>query len=623
MTLMKTLATICFVLIATICFAADSLHVYPGYWWTGMKSPRLQLMLHGMHAGNIRDIKVSYPGVKIEKIHQADSKNYLFIDLLLSSAIKPGRFEFTFTRDGKRDKFSYELKSRENSKQRNQGVTSDDIIYLIMPDRFANGDPSNDRYDDLLDSVMNRKNPLLRHGGDLKGITNNLDYIKDLGITSIWLCPVIENNMPTQQESAGRLSGYHGYWFTNHYQVDRRYGGNDAYLEFVNAAHSKGLKIVQDAVYNHIGATHFFAEDMPFKDWINVWPGYQNTNHREEVFIDPHASADDKKVMIEGWFTPHLPDLNLRNPFLANYLIQNTLWITAHFGIDAWRVDTYKYCDEAFLNRLNSALEKEFPHVTSFGEAWVNTVTASAYFTRNTVNFPFKHNMQGITDFPLNFAMLDAIRQNFGWTEGLNRLYMTLSQDALYQDPLGNCIFLDNHDMDRFYSVTGENLSKFKMGITWLLTLRGIPQLYYGTEILMKNFKNPSDAIVREDFPGGWPGDPVNKFTRDGRTTMENEAWDFIKTLADYRRTSSPLKKGKLQQFIPTDGIYVYFRYDSRQTVMIVSNSNDEVKTVDAGKYAERTKGFTKARDIVNGKQFEIRNITVPSKSALVLELVK
>jgi neopullulanase len=623
---MKKIFSILFLLAAITSDAADTVRIYPSHWWVGMKNNKLQLMLYGKDlSSSVSNITVNYAGVKVDKVNRVENRNYLFVDLTISATAKPGRFMLQTGGSSQFPAMQYELRARStnNGKSRVQGVTSEDFIYLAMPDRFSNGDTTNDRFGFYRDKLSDRKDPLLRHGGDLKGLTNHLDYLKDLGVTAIWLCPVIENDMPLEKESAGSLSGYHGYWFTDHYQVDKRYGGNAAYLDFVNAAHAKGLKVVQDAVYNHVGERHWFVDDLPSKDWINQWSAYQNTNHREEVFIDRYASPVDKKIMIEGWFTPHLPDLNLRNAFLANYLVQNSIWITEHFGIDGWRVDTYKYCDEAFLNRINKALETEFPRITAFGEAWVNTVAASAYFCENNVAFPFKHNMQGTTDFPLNSAMLDGIRQNFGWTEGVNRLYMTVSQDALYKDPLRNCIFLDNHDMDRFFSVAGEDLGKYKRGITWLLTMRGIPQLYYGTEILMKNFKNPSDAMVRLDFPGGWPGDPVNKFTAEGRTADENTAFNFVKALATFRKNSSALKTGKLMQYIPNDGVYVYFRYDDNQTVMVITNTNEAEKQVRITSFTERTNRFSKGRDVLTGREYNLFNLKIGGKESMVLELMK
>jgi glycosidase len=327
--------------------------------------------------------------------------------------------------------------------------------------------------------------------------------------------------------------------------------------------------------------------------------------------------------MVRGWFTPHLPDLNLANPELATFLIQHAVWSVEEFGFDGFRIDTYKYCDEQFLNKMNAALLLEFPKLTTFVEAWSNTVVANAYYVQNNYNIPFKHNAPGAIDFSLCFAMLAGMNQPYGWTEGVNKIYMTLAQDFVYKNPLNNCIFLDNHDMDRVYSVVGEDWNKMKWGFNWLLTLRGIPQLYYGTEILMKNFKNPTDAEVRYDFPGGWPGDPINKFTAAGRTEMENKAFDYVSKLARFRKSSSALTTGKTMQYVVRDGAYVYFRYDDKQTIMVVTNTGKKAFHPDVVTYAERLGGYTKARNIINGETTELGQLSIAAGESLVLELVK
>ena len=608
----------------------NSIGCYPTNWWVGMKNPKLQLMIHEKDIANKAISIKSYPGIKLEKINKVENPNYIFIDLIISKDAKPGTL-ILYESDPKYSKskakiFSLELKAKrknEDGKTRIQGVTSSDFIYLIMPDRFSNGDPSNDKFSDLRDTVVDRSNSLLRHGGDLKGVVNHLDYLKELGVTTLWLTPVMENDMPAEQEPPGPVSGYHGYWITDHYTVDKRFGGNQAYSEMVETAHKKGLKVIQDAVYNHVGIQHWFVNDPPMKDWINHWPSYQGTHHREEVFIDPYAAEIDKKIMIDGWFVPHLPDLNLRNPYVANYIIQNTIWATEEFGIDGWRVDTYKYNDEIFLIRINKALSDEFPRITGFGEVSSNSVTASAYFTKNNIITPIKQNIDGVTDFPLCYAMLAGMNEKFGWTNGVNKLYMTLAQDLLYKDPNYNCIFLDNHDMDRVLTVIGEDYDKFKMGINWLLTLRGIPQLYYGTEILMKNSKHPSDGQVRLDFPGGWPDDKENKFIAEGRTKKENEAFNYIKTLADFRKNSSAIKTGKLMQYIPEKGLYVYFRYDKNQTVMVITNSDDKKIDVKLDRFKQRTAGFSKMKNIFTGKITALKDFSTDAKESGVYELIK
>jgi len=584
-----------------------------------MKNPNLQLMVHGEQELAKGKITVSHPGLLVKAVHQPENKHYLFVDLQISSTVRPGKYTLKLS-DG--TLFTYELKARKTDKNIHQGVRSNDLIYLIMPDRFANADNTNDAYADLRDKDTDRTNPYVRHGGDLKGISNRLDYLKDLGVTSIWMTPILENDMPKMQEGPWTMSGYHGYWITNHYKIDKRFGGNEAYKELVSAAHSKGIKIIQDAVYNHVGSYHHTVLDPPMKEWLNQWPQYTGSNHREELFTDPYASTLEKKIMIGGWFVPHLPDLNLSNSFCAKFVIQSNIWSTEEFGIDGWRVDTYKYCDEKFLNDINAALVKEFPNITVFGEAWTNTVPASAYFTQNNINAPFKHQIKGVTDFPLSNAIYDALNQPYGWNEGVSRLYTTLSQDFLYKDPMTNCIFLDNHDMNRFFSMVGEDMDKYKMGLGLLLTTRGIPQVYYGTEILMKNYKDPNDAAVRKDFPGGWSSDPVGKFDPGTLNTKEKEAFDFFRKLAQFRKNSPAIANGKLKQFIPANGVYVYFRIHQNQKLMCILNTNTSNSNLGLEKYQEELSTARSLKNVLTGELIKTPNsLHLSGKSFQIFEV--
>ena len=617
-----------FYLCLIFIFSLSSQEVYPTHWWVGMKNPSLSLLLRGDGIGHVKTITTSYPGITVKKIIAFESKGYLQIDLGLASTIKPGKAVFKLKAPGMSfEDIAYELKARskENGKTRIKGVTSEDFIYLLMPDRFSNGDPTNDAFPETYrDKSADRNDKYARHGGDLKGIENHLDYLKELGVTTIWCTPLVENDMPKMQEVSFNLAGFHGYWFTDHYKIDLRYGGNEAYKSMINEAHKKGLKVIHDAVYNHIGLHHWMNLNPPSKDWINQWPDFTGPSHRDASVFDPNRSAIDNTIMLKGWFVRHLPDLNLANPFVATYLSQNAIWITEEFGFDGFRVDTYKYCDEKFLNNVNTALLKEFPTVTTFVEAWGHDVLANAYFVRNNMNLPFNHNAMGALDFPLCAAMHNSLTQKAEWTSGINELYLTLAKDFVYKEPLNNCIFLDNHDMNRFYSVVGEDLQKFKMGMAMLLTLRGIPHMYYGDEILMKNFKNPTDQEVRFDFPGGFPGDVVNKFEAAGRTPQENEVFNYIKTFANFRKTSSALKTGKTMQFIPQNGVYVYFRYDAKQTIMCVMNTRDQPATIDLSRFAERMNGSTKAYDVATGVAFNLEpKLTLGEKYLLVMELKK
>jgi len=598
---------------------------YPSNWWAGMKMNKIQLMLYGDAIGNASGFAISYPGITVTKVTKPENNNYAFLDISIAPNTKPGIVKIV-PRDFRATSYvQFEIKPRRKNpgKEYAQGVTAKDFIYLIMPDRFSNGDESNDRFADMNDTNMDRANGFLRHGGDLKGIENHLDYFSELGVTALWLTPVVENDMHLTDEGGAKRSTYHGYAFTDHYNVDRRFGGNTAYKNLIDAAHKKGIKIMQDAVYNHVGNDHFFIKDMPMKNWVHQWPKYTNTSYKEQPLTDPYASEADKKITVDGWFTPFMPDLDQSNPFVSNFLIQHAIWTVEEFGIDGWRVDTYFYSDKDFLNKINTALINEFPGITVVGENSMQSVVTSAYFTQNKVAFPFKHNLMGTLDFPICYAMLDGVNQDFGWNNGVSRLYQTLAQDGLYANPMRNCIFLDNHDFDRMYSVLGEDLNKYKMAITWLLTLRGIPHLYYGTEILMKNFKNPSDAEVRRDFPGGWASDKVNKFNATARAAQENEAFDYVKTLAGFRKNAPAIQSGRLMQYVPRDGVYVYFRYDNNQAVMVVANSAKTAKQISFADYAERTAGFTKYKDVFTKTVNSIQDFTLGAGQTSVVELIK
>ncbi len=625
---MKKIIFLPLVVFFSWCSGQKITAVYPSNWWVGMNNPHLQVMIRGEQLDHA-DFKVKYPGVVLDSVQRVKNNHYVFLNLTIEKNANPGNLIIRYVLslvDNKFHELTIPLYDRPtgNGTTWARGVYSSDFIYLLMPDRFSNGDPNNDHYANMRDTVVDRNNPLARHGGDMQGVINHLDYFQQLGVTTLWLTPVLENDMPLEKESPGMMSGYHGYWFTDPYEIDKRMGGKDAYLKLVAAAHARGMKIIQDAVYNHVGVEHWFVSDPPTDDWINHWPTYQNTNHREQTLFDIHAARSDKEIMEAGWFEPHLPDLNLRNHFLATFLIQQAIWMTQTFQLDGWRVDTYKYCDPIFLNRLNATLEKEFPSITSLGEATVNSVSAGAYFCRNNLDVSWKSNLTGILDFPVCDAMLEAVSHHKGWTGGVNRLYTTLADDMLYKDPMNNCIFLDNHDRDRFYSLVDEDTARFKMGIGLLLTERGIPHLYYGTEILMKNFKNPSDAMVREDFPGGFAGDPKNKFLSSGRTPAENFAFNYVARLANFRKNSSALKNGKLMHYIPVNGTYVYFRYDDHQTILCVLNADSLSTTITFHDYAERTQGFETATDVMTGTVYPVTGkMEMPGEAIRILELKK
>jgi glycosidase len=627
------LLALCFLFVEGFAQAPAIQRIDPTNWYVGMKNPELQLLIYGKDLKG-SSLKISYPGISVRQVYEVENANYLFVDLYIAPETKAGVFEIelskpvpvkkkkTVVNETVRTTRSYELKVRDKHPQE---VNAGDFIYLVLPDRFSNGDPSNDKYADMADPASDRNNPFLRHGGDLLGIENHLDYITDLGATALWLNPVVENDQPQTDEGGAMRSAYHGYGFTDHYAVDRRLGGNAAYKSLIDAAHVRGLKIIQDAVYNHVGINHWILRDLPMKNWLHQWDTYTNTSYRDESVFDlDHGNKSDFNVQQNGWFVPFLPDLNQHNPFVANYLIQHALWTVEFFGIDGWRVDTYQYNDLEFMNRCNNALLEEYPRMFITAENAVNTAVSQAFFVRNNLYLPFKSTCPSPNDFVFYNAINAALNEKFDWGSGFNKLCTMLAQDIVYEDAGLNMTFLDNHDQNRFFSMVGEDMRKFKQGIVFLLTARGVPQLYYGTEILMKNFKNPSDAEVRRDFPGGWPGDRENKFTAAGRTGQENEAFDFTKKLAHYRKTCTALQTGKHTQYLPKDGVYVYFRHDDSKTVMIVMSQSDKSQTLQTRRFDECLGAFSKGKNILDDKVItDIRQIDVPPMSVQVIELMK
>lgn len=596
---------------------AFAIEAYPSNWFVQMKWNKVQVLLRATDADFSKaTVSVNYPGVVLQKTHHFENGHYIAIDLLIQPSAKPGEVVFTIKGDNKKMTHLWPLKSRRkgNGTLFAQGVNQSDLIYFLMPDRFSNGDPTNDRVAGLKDQSLNRDSIFLRHGGDLKGVQNHLDYLKELGATTLWMTPVLENDMPDRTE--------HGYAATNHYAIEKRFGGDAAYLALSDALHARGMKLIQDAVYNHVGRFHFLVQDAPAKDWLHQWPKFTQTNYKDQPIFDPYAAQHDRKKLVDGWFTTEMPDVNHENEFVANYLIQHAIWSVETFGIDGWRIDTYIYNDLAFMNRCNQALETEYPKLTSFGEAWVHGTVNQAYFAQNNMNTAFKSNLQGVADFQtLLYGIQPALNEPFGWMEGVSKLYNTLSNDFLYKDPSRNVIFLDNHDMTRILSQVGESIPKVKMGVAWLMTCRGIPQLYYGTEVLMKGISNP-DGWVRLDFPGGWEGDKKNAFTQVGLTPEEIEMHSFTKKLAQFRKVSTAITMGKMTQYLPNEGLYVYFRYDNNQTVMCVMNTSKQERKVDFNEFEERTNGFSGGKEVVSGQAIA-KKFSIPALTMQVIELTK
>jgi len=569
----------------------------PPNWWVGMNNPKLQLCIFGKNI-SAWQIALNYPGVKIDAVNKVENPDYLFIDLSISREARAGKLILTFTSGKEERKYDYVLKPRTVSHAQYQGVDSRDLIYMLMPDRFANADPTNDIDKTARETKLNRDSMFYRHGGDLQGVIDHLDYIKDLGATALWLTPFQENNE--------KLASYHGYAITDHYKTDPRFGTNELYEKLVKEAHQKGLKVVMDMVYNHIGSEHWWMHNLPTQDWIHQQDTFIQTNYRLTALMDPHASEYDKNKMSNGWFVRKMPDLNQRNPYLANYLIQNAIWWIESSGIDGFRLDTYAYSDLEFMNRLLKSVREEYPKFSAVGEVWDHAVSFQAWLTNNNnIKGSPESHLPGTTDFQLYFALTDALNNPTDWTGGLAKIYYTLAQDFLYSKPDNNLTFIDNHDLSRFYSVVGEDIRKFKMGLGFLLTMRGTPSIYYGTELLMKNYANP-DGKVRADFPGGWAGDTVNKFKASGRTKDENEIFNYIQKLARYRQSDDALQTGKLTQFVPENDAYVYFRSNEKSTVMVVMYTGKKDSQLSLNRFGEMFSGFKSAKDVIDDSPVDI-----------------
>ena len=584
--------------------------VEPPYWWAGFKNPSLQLMVYGERISETKP-ELSYEGVQLVSTSSVDNPNYLFLDLSLSPTVKPGKFEIRFSQNGKIVVAStYELKAREKGSSQRIGFNSSDVMYLIMPDRFANGDTTNDNMSDELEKA-NRNDLKGRHGGDLKGIEDHLDYIQNNGYTALWLNPVLENNMP--------FESYHGYATTDFYKVDSRFGTNYDYQRLSAEAKKRGIKMIMDMIFNHIGSNHWWMKDMPMKDWINGYPNYQLTNHKKATIQDPYAATIDSKEFTDGWFWRSMPDLNQRNPFLAKYLIQNSIWWIEDVGLDGIRMDTYPYPDKQMMANWTRQVTEEYPNFNIVGEEWNTNPAAVAFWQKGKINpNGYTSYLPSLMDFPLQNAIVKSMIEDWGF----NHLYETLALDYSYSDANNLTIFAGNHDTERYFTAIGEDLSKLKTAMTFLMTIRGIPEIYYGDEILMKGFKRDGDGTLRRDFPGGWQGDQTNAFTGKGLTSDQADFQQYLKKLVNWRKGKGVIHNGLLKHYYPKDNLYVYFRYNDKETVMVILNLNSEVKTLNTGRFAESIQGFTSAREVMSGNTInDLNSIVIPAKTSLILEL--
>lgn len=607
------LAVVFCAITATLSAKAVAPSIEPPFWWTGMNSTQLQLMVHG---NDIRDCEttINYDGVTIDSIARLDSKNYQIIYLYIAPSAKPGTMNITFKNGKKKTIVPYELKQRDGIMPNT--FTSEDVLYLIMPDRFADGDTSNNTLKDMNFPVqVNRNDPSGRHGGDLKGIENHLDYIQSLGMTAIWLNPVLENDMPG--------GTYHGYATTNYYRVDPRFGTNEEYRNLIYKSHKRGIKVVMDMIFNHSGSSHPWIEDLPSKDWLNYPDGSKLTNFRLSTINDPYASEYDRTRSVKGWFVPSMPDLNQQNPHLMRYLIQNSIWWIEFSKIDGIRMDTYPYADMEPMAQWITDVQKEYPGYNIVGEAWYGDVAGTAYWQRGSrLNKHGDPNLPTVMDFPTMIIATQAFHENtLEYGQGLNKIYNRLALDYLYEDTKSVLTFLDNHDTDRFLLTEPKNLGAWKQGVAFLLTTRGIPQIYYGTELLMHGDKKKTDGDVRKDVPGGFPGDKINVFTREGRTKLQNEAIDFMSKVANWRKGNKVISEGSLKHFMPENGMYVYERRLGDKRAVVIMNGTDRQLSVDMSIYREILPIGATLKDVITGEEFTITNeIHFAPRALFILE---
>lgn len=589
--------------------------VEPMFWWAGMKSPELQLMVYGDKISKT-DVEIKYPGAELISVTKVQNQNYLFLDLRLAENVQPGTFEIQFTRENKVvQTYLYELKAREKNSANRTGFNTSDVIYLITPDRFINGNPKNDWVEGMKEKT-NRSNKNGRHGGDIQGIINSLDYLQKMGFTAVWLNPVLENNM-TQVS-------YHGYSTTDFYKVDPRYGSNEEYRLLNDELDKRGMKLIMDMIFNHCGSEHWWMNDLPMNDWINNYPEYKITSHRRTVNQDPHASEADRSAMVDGWFVPTMPDLNQKNPFMEKYLIQNSIWWIEYVGLEGIRQDTWPYPDKNMMTIWTKRVLDEYPNFNIVGEEWTMNPAIVSYWQKGKVNSDgYKCYLPSLMDFPLQNAVSSGLRNDENWDNGLIQIYESLANDFLYPDAGNLVIFPDNHDMSRFFVQVGEDVDLLKMGVTLFLTMRGIPQIYYGTEILMRH-EGSEHGNIRADFPGGWQGDKVDAITGVGLTAGQKGMQDYLSKIQNWRKNKSVIHNGKLMHFVPQDGVYTYFRYNKDEKVMVLLNKNETEKTVSTYRFSEIMNGCKSGKEIISDKLIEdISEIKIPAKTAMIIELQK
>lgn len=585
--------------------------IEPPHWWVGMAESELQLMLYGENIGACT-AHTDGKAIQVMQTQTTDNPNYLFITLKVSGSAKPGNYPITLTREGKNKSFSYTLKPRRPGSNERVGFNSSDVLYLITPDRFANGNPKNDAVKGMLEGP-DRDFKGGRHGGDIQGIRDHIDYIADMGFTAIWSCPLIENQQPEYS--------YHGYSTTDFYRIDPRMGSLEEYKALSAEAHAKGLKLVMDQIMNHMGSGHWWMQDHPSADWVNNHWEYKWNKHYRSTLHDPYSAADDSLSMTDGWFVESMPDLNQRNPLLAKYLIQNSIWWVEEADLDGIRMDTYPYSDKTFMAHWSCALMKEYPNFNIVGEEWTMNPAYIAYWQKgNKRGYP--SCVPSMFDFPVQKALIDALTEEESWWGGWFKLYEAIAQDFQYADPYNLMIFPDNHDMDRFYRQIGKDLDRYKLGMTFIATTRGIPQVYYGTELLFNNSEKDDHGTIRIDFPGGWNGDEVNGFTGVGISPDQREAQMFTRRLLKWRKSATAVHSGELTHYGPKDGVYVYFRSNADQRIMVILNKNEAPYELVLDRFEDSLNGSTGGTNILsNSLLFFNESLSLEPMQAMVIVL--
>ncbi len=584
-------------------------HADPPFWWNGMNNPRLTITFHGKNIAGLNPV-VAQQGITVETITRTGNPNYLFVELLLNNTAKPGNVKIDFYKDKKPVlTHLFEIKQRTDSSSQRESFGPQDVVYLLMPDRFANGNVTNDQVEGLTEKP-DRQNPNGRHGGDIQGIIDHLDYLKDLGITSIWTTPLLEDNLP--------VYSYHTYAVTDLYKIDGRYGSNVDYVRLADECHKRGIKLIMDMVPNHCGSNHWWMKDLPMSDWVHQFPEFTRTNYNIATWNDPHAARSDRELNEKGWFDVTMPDLNQNNPLMLTYLKQNAIFWVEYAKLDGIRVDTYPYNDKWKIAEWTRAIREEYPNLNIMGECWQHHPSEIAYWQTGVKNFDqYDSFLPTIMDFPLHDVFLSAFQD----PNGAAKFYNNYVTDYLYADWNHILVLLDNHDTQRFSEQIGFDINRYKLGVAHLLTTRGIPQIYSGIEIMMGGEKNKGDGDIRRDFPGGWPGDIRNAFVADGRTQAENEAFNYLRTLLNYRKVNPVLHTGKMIQYIPQQNVYIYFRINEQKTVMVVMNMSNNSQELSMARFDECLKGARQARDVVSGKTWNLDDLKVDSHGVFVLEI--